>query len=96
MNKAELAKAIVSNMKGRDVSQKLATEMIDAFTDAVVKEVKKGGTGQLIGFGTFSSVKRKARNGINLQTKKPMKIPAKTVARFKVGKKFADAVAKKK
>jgi DNA-binding protein HU-beta len=46
----------------------------------------------LVGFGTFSVVKRKAREGRNPQTGKAIKIPAKKVVKFKAGKKLADKV----
>ena len=52
----------------------------------------KGHKLQLIGFGTFSTVKRSARTCRNPQTGKAMEIPAKTVVKFKVGSKLADAV----
>ncbi len=83
MNKTELAKAIVAN-NSYTISQKCAAEMIDALTSAIVKEVKKGGSVQLIGFGTFSASKRSARKGRNPQTGKEIKIPAQKTMRFKV------------
>ena len=48
----------------------------------------------LVGFGTFSVVKRKAREGRNPQTGKAIKIPAKKVVKFKAGKTLADKVKK--
>lgn len=95
MNKTDLAKAIASN-NSYDISQKCAAEMIDAFTDAIIKEVKKGGSVQLIGFGTFSSSKRAARKGRNPQTGKEIKIAASVLPKFKAGKAFKDALNKKK
>ena len=95
MNKTELAKAIVAN-SSYNISQKCAAEMIDAFTGAIVKEVKKGKSVQLIGFGTFGSSKRAARKGRNPQTGKEIKIPAAVIPKFKPGKAFKDAVNKKK
>lgn len=65
---------------------------LDSFIDGVVKTVKKGGKVALVGFGTFSSVKRKARNGRNPQTGATIKIPARKVAKFVAGKGFKDAV----
>lgn len=94
MNKTELAKAIAAK-NSYQISQKCAAEMIDAMTDAIVKEVKKGGSVQLIGFGTFTSTKRAARKGRNPQTGKEIKIPAAKIPKFKAGKGFKDAVNKK-
>ena len=46
----------------------------------------------LVGFGTFSKVRRKARTGRNPQTGEAIKIKAANVVKFKVGKKLKDAV----
>ena len=46
----------------------------------------------LVGFGTFSKVRRKARKGRNPQTGEAIKIKAKNVVKFKPGKKLQDAV----
>jgi DNA-binding protein HU-beta len=62
--------------------------MLEAVTDSL----QKGEKVTLIGFGTFSAVKRNARTGRNPQTGKAIKIPAKTVAKFKAGSKLADAL----
>ncbi len=94
MNKTELAKAVVAN-NSYEISQKCAAEAIDTILDTIVKEVKKGGSVQLIGFGTFTSSKRAARKGRNPQTGKEIKIPAAKVPRFKAGKAFKDALNKK-
>ncbi|MFZ5950970.1 MAG: HU family DNA-binding protein, partial [Candidatus Rifleibacteriota bacterium] len=51
-------------------------------------------------FGSFATVKREARKGVNPQTKKAIKIPAKKVAKFMPGKELKELVngvaAKKK
>jgi len=65
---------------------------LEAFTGAVGKELKKNGKLGLVGFGTFSVVKRKAREGRNPQTGKKIKIAAKKVVKFKAGKALADKV----
>jgi DNA-binding protein HU-beta len=46
----------------------------------------------LPGFGSFSISTRKARSGRNPQTGKEITIPATKVAKFKAGKKLAQAV----
>ena len=46
----------------------------------------------LVGFGTFSVSKRKARKGRNPRTGKEIKIPARKVPKFTPGKAFKDAV----
>jgi nucleoid DNA-binding protein len=44
------------------------------------------------GFGKFSVVTRKARTGLNPQTKKKIKIPAKKAPKFTSAKALKDSV----
>ena len=89
MTKAELVEKVA---KDAGISKAAAAEALDSFIDGVVKAVKKGNKVALIGFGTFSVSKRKARTGRNPQTGKPIQIPARKVPKFSAGKTFKDAV----
>ncbi|MEI6610926.1 MAG: HU family DNA-binding protein [Deltaproteobacteria bacterium] len=89
MTKAELISVMA---KEADLTKAAAAITLDAFITAVTKELKKSGRLGLVGFGTFSVVKRKAREGRNPQTGKAIKIPAKKVVKFKAGKTLADKV----
>ena len=89
MNKAELINAIA---EGSGLSKVDSKKALDGFIAAVVTELKKGGKISLVGFGTFSVAEKKARQGINPRTKKPIKIEGKKVAKFKAGTELADAV----
>ena len=89
MNKEELVKEVAKKAK---VSQKAAADVISATLETVEKTVAKGKRVTLVGFGTFESRKRAARNGRNPQTGKEIKIPAKTVPAFSAGKKFKTVV----
>ena len=64
--------------------------------DSITKAMKKGDKVSLIGFGSFSVKKRKARTGRNPQTGKAIKIKAKKVPAFSAGKALKEAVAKGK
>jgi len=46
----------------------------------------------LVGFGTFQVVERKARRGVNPQTREGIQIPAKMIPKFKAGKSLREAV----
>ncbi len=89
MNKSEL---IIKIAESADISKKAAGDALQAFTTTVSNTLKKGGKVTLIGFGTFSVSKRAARTGRNPQTGKEIQIPAKKVAKFKVGKKLVESV----
>ena len=54
--------------------------------------MKKGEDVTLIGFGTFTKSKRKARIGRNPQTGKEIKIPAMNVPKFRAGREFKNAI----
>jgi DNA-binding protein HU-beta len=89
MTKAELIGAMASEA---GITKAAALLTLDAYIAAVGKELKKNGKLGLVGFGTFSIVKRKAREGRNPQTGKAIKIPAKKVVKFKAGKALAGKV----
>jgi DNA-binding protein HU-beta len=53
---------------------------------------KKEGKVTLVGFGTFTKIRRKARKGRNPQTGEAIKISASNVVKFRPGKKLKEAV----
>ena len=67
MNKTELI-AAMSEEAG--LTKKDAEKALDAFTDTVSKALTAGDKVQLVGFGTFETTKRAAREGRNPQTGK--------------------------
>jgi len=89
MNKAELVRAIAADA---GVTKSVASKVLDSVINNVTESLKKGDKVTLVGFGTFSVTKRKARTGRNPQTGKEIKIPAKKVAKFRAGAKLAEAV----
>ena len=89
MNKSELVAAIATSA---DITKADAERALNGTLEAITDALSKGDKVALIGFGTFSTTKRAARDGRNPQTGKAMKIKAKTVAKFKAGAKLADAV----
>ena len=90
MNKGQLIEAVQKNLGG-DTTKAAADAALNAVLDAVTKAVKKESV-QIIGFGTFSVVKRGARTGINPQTREKIKIKASTSVKFKPGAKLKAAV----
>ena len=89
MNKTEL---VVSIAEKAAISKKDAEKALSAFLDTVVDELKKGEKVQLVGFGTFESRKREAREGKNPQTGEKIKIAACNSPAFKPGKGFKDYI----
>ncbi len=93
MNKADLIVEI-QKLLGKDASKACAERALDAVVTAIKAGVKKTKKLQLIGFGTFSVSKRKARTGINPKTKAKIQIKATNVVKFKAGADFKKSVAK--
>jgi DNA-binding protein HU-beta len=76
-----------------DTSNKTAGLFLTTLSEIAVKETKKNGVFVLPGLGRLKKSSRKARIGRNPQTGDPIKIPAKTVVKFYVGKSAKDAIA---
>lgn len=80
MNKKELIKAVAAS-SGLSVVR--AHKVTTALLEVVCKQLKSGGNITLLGFGTFTVQKRASRAGFNPATRKPIKIAAKKVIKFK-------------
>ena len=83
MNKGDLIEYVAKDVK---ITKVQAAKAIDSLVEHVTKSLKKGERSSLVGFGTFSLSRRKARVGRNPQTGAPIKIPAKRVVKFTSGK----------
>src|SRR2546425_12082503 len=82
MNKAELTARVARDTKMTKVQ---AARVIDSLLEHITKSLKKGERASLVGFGTFTVTRRKARTGRNPQTGSPIQIPARRVVRFTAG-----------
>lgn len=69
-----------------------AARALDATMESITETLKKGEKVSLVGFGTFATSKREAREGRNPRTGETVKIAARTAVTFKVGSKLKDAV----
>jgi DNA-binding protein HU-beta len=89
MNKAELIDAMASKSGLTKADSKKA---LDALISSTTATLKKGDRIALVGFGSFSVLKRNARSGRNPQNGKAITIPAKKVVRFKAGSDLTGAL----
>ncbi len=89
MSKTELVEFVAEEA---NVSKAEAGRVVDAVIKGIETGLKKDKKVAIVGFGTFSSKRRAAREGINPLTKEPMKIAAKNVVSFKAGSKLKDSV----
>ena len=89
MNKTELVNAIAQKAGLTKVDAKNALEAtIEAIGEALANNDKIA----LVGFGTFATVEKAARQGINPRTKEKVEIPARKVVKFKAGAELAAKV----
>lgn len=89
MNKAEFIDALAAQTQ---MSKAQTERVLDAAFEMIRKQVKKGDEVKLVGFGTFTKAKRKARMGRNPQTGKSIKIPAAWYPKFRPGSEFKEMV----
>jgi|LakMenEpi03Aug12_release.lakeMendotaPanAssembly.Ray.scaffolds.fasta_scaffold921974_1 DNA-binding protein HU-beta len=75
------------------ISKTKAEEYLNVFIEVIVENLKKDIIVAITGFGIFSKVNRKARNGINPKTGEKIKIPASVSASFKPGKNLKENIA---
>jgi DNA-binding protein HU-beta len=82
MNKADLVNQMAEDA---GISKKQATAALDSIVDGITKTLRNGKKVTLVGFGTFTVIKRAARKGRNPATGEAIKIKAKKVAKFRAG-----------
>jgi DNA-binding protein HU-beta len=85
MNKADLIETVA---KSCQLSKKDAMNAVNATFTAIKRETKKSNGISIVGFGSFNTVKRKARTGRNPRTGETIAIKASKTVRFRPGKAF--------
>jgi DNA-binding protein HU-beta len=90
MTKTQLVRHMA---EAHEISNKTAAAFLESLAEIAVKETKKNGVFVIPGLGRLVKSNRKARVGRNPQTGEPIKIPAKTVVKFRVAKAAKDAIA---
>jgi len=93
MTKTQLVRHMAEK---HELSNKQAAAILEHLAEVAVRETKKSGVFILPGIGRLVKSNRKARMGRNPQTGEAIKIPAKTVVKFRVAKAAKDSIAPKK
>ena len=83
MNKAGLVSRVARDTR---ITKVQTARVVDSMLEHITRALKKGERASIVGFGTFTVARRKARTGRNPQTGSPIKIPARRVVRFAAGK----------
>ena len=89
MNKHDLIKKVA--LRG-NLNAKEASAIVEVVMNAMVEAILREESVTLVGFGTFETSKRAAREGRNPQTGKTMTIAACKAPKFKAGKALKDAI----
>jgi nucleoid DNA-binding protein len=90
MTKADMVDIVA---KKADITKKAAAAALEAVTEIITADLKKGNNVVITGFGTFRVSKRAARTGVNPRNpSEKIKIPAMKVPVFKAGKALKEAV----
>jgi DNA-binding protein HU-beta len=89
MTKTQLQIALA---EATQTNKRTAALFLDTLSNLAYKAIRKEGEFVLLGCGKLVKQKRKARTGINPKTQHKIKIPAKTVVKFRVAKAAKDAV----
>ena len=89
MNQTELIQQVADDA---NLTKTQTQEAVKALLKTIMKVVADGDKVTLVGFGTFESKERSAREGRNPKTGETVQIPAATVPTFSAGKTFREAV----
>jgi len=93
MTKTQIVRAMAEKV---GINNKQSAAYLETLADTAVKEARKTGIFVVPGLGRLKKVNRKARMGRNPQTGEPIKIAAKTTAKFYLSKAVKDSIAPKK
>lgn len=91
MNKAELVDAVRKGL-GKSATRVQSERAVTTVIESIKAGLRKNKTVQLIGFGTFKVVERKARMGVNPKTRERMKIKKSKTVKFSVGKELKSKI----
>lgn len=89
MNKSEFIDAVAQNA---DIPKSTAEKAVNSVVDVIGNALKRGDQVSLVGFGTFLTRQREARQGRNPRTGETINIRASRVPSFKAGKALKDTV----
>ena len=90
MTKTQLVRHLAEK---HELSNKQVAALVDYIAEVAIRETKKNGVFVVPGLGRLVKSARKARVGRNPQTGEAIKIPAKTVVKFRVAKAVKDTIA---
>jgi DNA-binding protein HU-beta len=89
LNKGDLVGKIAKEVS---LTKSQAESTFNSLIGSITAALKKGQKVTIVGFGTFSVAKRKARMGRNPRTGAPIKIAAHKIPKFSPGSNLKETV----
>ncbi len=97
MNKSELIDALKNLVSEKEhLTKEKATDVVNLILKSFTDELKKGGRIEIRGFGSFVVREYSSYIGRNPKTGSNIKVAAKRLPFFKVGKELRESVNSKK
>lgn len=90
MNKTDLINQLAERLEG---DKKAAQTAVEGFIDLIQREVQRGRSVSISGFGVFEKRARAARTARNPRTGDAVKVKKTTVPAFRPGKYFKDVIS---
>jgi len=88
MTKAELVSQVATRS---NLTKKTTDAVLKSFIEAIHDSLKSDGEIRIDGLGTLKVTERKARTGVNPQTKQKIQIPATKAPTFRAAKALKEA-----
>lgn len=92
ISKAQIVEEIANDC---EMSKAGVSKVLDSFFEVIADNVARGGKVALTGWFSLTNAERKARVGINPQTKQKVKYPAKKYVKMKLGNKWKNPSRRK-
>ena len=92
MAKMTKSQILATLAESSEMSKTQVSDFLDKMVELAYREVKNSGEFVIPGIGKLVKVNRKERMGRNPATGESIKIPAKTVVKFRVAKAAKEAV----
>ncbi len=93
MNKSDLIQILIQK---ENLSETMATDIIDLIFDGFADELKRGGRIEIRGFGNFVVREYKTYSGRNPKTGEKIEVAPKRLPFFKVGKELKETMNHKR
>lgn len=90
MNKYELVRAMSKRVEGLTIP--MSEKALNAFTDVILDELRKGERVHIVGFGTFETVKHAARIGRNIGTGEVLRVKPTRIPKFRASDVLKKAI----